>query len=131
VNKKFSDEDVAYIYNALRKATIQWSGRAECFRLARKKVFVRRSKSSGKPIYKLQWQCAECREWFRDPGSMEVDHKKEIGGIGSFNGDWTEMISKVFPRPVEEHLQLLCVYCHLKKTKAFAAANSKWQRKPR
>lgn len=126
---KFTQEDILYIYNVLRKSTVKWSGRAECLRLARKKVLVRRAKSSGKLVHKYQWQCAICRKWYKNEADMEVDHIVEIGGVTSFNGDWNEMISKIMPRPVSEHLQALCQWCHLRKTRNFMNAQKQWRRK--
>ena len=128
---KFTKEDVEFVYNLLRKGTTHWSGRKECLRLARKKVFVRRGKKSGQPIYKNMWQCATCKQWFRNEADVEVDHIIEIGGVSSFNGDWNEMISKIMPRPVYKHLQVLCVYCHLKKTQKYNSARDRWKRKGR
>lgn len=127
----FTKEDVEFVYNLLRKGTIQWSGRAEILKLSRKKVLIRRSKTSGKPVYKYHWQCSHCLKWYRNEADMEVDHIKEIGGVTSFNGDWNEMIFKIMPRPVSEFLQVLCIACHMKKTGAFNSAQSRWKRKGR
>ena len=60
---------------------------------------------------------------------MEVDHIVEIGGVEKFTGDWNEVIAKMFPRPVEAHLQCLCVACHARKTAKYNNARIKWQRK--
>jgi len=131
--RKFSQEDIEYIYNLLRQGTVKWSGRAECLRLARKKVLIGRSKN-GNPKYKYFWKCANpkcAKVWFKNEADMEVDHKVEIGGVTSFNGDWNEMISKVFPRPVSEHLQCLCIACHQRKTQNFMNAAVQWVRKVR
>ena len=129
-NKTHTEEDAKFIFNELRKASIIWSGRKEILRLARKKVFVRRAKN-GNPIYKYQWQCALCKNWTRNEKEMEVDHIVEIGGVSLFlkNRDWNEVAEKMFPRPVEAHLQCLCVSCHLRKTNLFNSARSKWERK--
>lgn len=126
---KFSEEDILFIYNLLRQGTVKWNGRAECLRLARKKVFMRRAKKTGNPIYKFHWQCAECKKWYRNEADMEVDHIVEIGGATSFNGDWNEMIFKIMPRPVKEHLQALCIFCHARKTKNYMNARDQWKRK--
>lgn len=126
--KLSTSEDVKFIFNELRKSSIIWSGRKEILRLARKKVLVRRAKN-GNPVYKFQWQCASCSKWTRNEKEMEVDHIVEIGGVGGFTGDWNEVIAKMFPRPVEAHLQCLCVKCHMRKTAAFNSARTKWQRK--
>jgi len=96
--------------------------------MARKKVFVRYSKS-GKAVYKFQWQCAACLKWVKNDKELEVDHIIEIGGITGFTGDWNETIDKIFPRPVEAHLQCLCHVCHSKKTKKFNSARSLYRRK--
>lgn len=125
---KFNKEDTEFIYNLLRQGTVKWKGRQECLRLASKRVLVRRSKA-GNPIYKLHWQCASCKQWYRNQTDLEVDHIIEIGGVTSFNGDWNEMISKIMPRPVCDHLQALCLACHMRKTNKYTSANLKYKRK--
>ena len=125
---ELSEEDVKFLFNELRKASIIWDGRKEVLRAARRRVMEGRTKK-GKPIYKYHWQCAKCTKWFRDETQMEVDHIVEIGGITKFSGDWNEVISKVFPRPVLEHMQCLCISCHLKKTKQYMAAAHKYVRR--
>lgn len=111
------------VVNALRQASIIWTGRAECLKRARKKFFVRRTKH-GKAIFKFHWQCAACKKYFRNVGDMEVDHIVEIGG---FSGCWNEYISKMFCG--QENLQALCSGCHLKKTMAYSNARLRWKRK--
>lgn len=123
--KKKSEQDIDFIKNALRQASIIWPGRAECLKRARKKVFVRISKK-GKRIYKYHWKCADCEKWFRDQADVEVDHIVEIG---SFSGDWNDFIKKLFARPVWKHLQVLCIGCHMKKTRRYCNARQKWRRK--
>lgn len=125
---KLTEEDIRWLFNELRKSSIVWDGRKEVLRLARKKVFVRRAKN-GKAVYKFQWQCAVCAKWFEDEKQMEVDHIVEIGGVSEHTGDWNETISRIFPRPVQDHLQCLCVACHQRKTGAYNSARSKWKRK--
>ena len=126
--KLLTSDDIKYIYNELRKASIIWQGRKECLALARKKVFVRRAKN-GNPVYKYHWQCADCENWFKQESDMEVDHIVEIGGVTSFCGDWNKMIERIFPRPVQDHLQCLCIPCHARKTGRYNAAPSKFTRK--
>lgn len=128
VKNNLTEEDVRFLFNELRKASIIWEGRKEVLRLARKKVFVRRAKN-GNPIYKYQWQCAICNKWFKQETEMEVDHKVEIGGVTGFTGDWNETLNKMFPRPVVEHLQCCCQSCHQRKTKKYLSARSKYVRK--
>lgn len=126
--KSLTTEDIKFIINELRKASIIWSGRKEVLQCARKKVMEGRTKQ-GMPKYKYHWQCAKCSNWFRDVNQVEVDHIVEIGGITEFDGDMNKLIAKIFPRPVTEHLQVLCVSCHLKKTKTYMAASHKFTRK--
>lgn len=122
---KLTPDDIRFILNVLRQGTIKWQGRAECLQRARKKVFVRNSKA-GTPIYKYHWQCAECLQWTKDEKEMQVDHIVEIG---AFSGDWNDLIHKMYARPVSEHLQALCLVCHLKKTMKFNSARTRYKRK--
>lgn len=121
---QLSPGDVEWLRKAIRQASIKWPGRAACLRRARKRVLVRRAEN-GNPIYKYHWQCAVCLKWTKNEKLMEVDHVIEIG---SFNGDWNEYLFRHFPRD-PRGLQAICVPCHLKKTKAFNSARSKWTRK--
>ena len=123
-----SKDDHKFILNALRQASVIWSGRKEILNLSRQKVFVRNSKD-GVPLYKYYWQCASCQDWVKNQKDVEVDHVVEIGGLENFVGDWTELVNKIFPRPVEKHLQCLCVACHARKTGKYNSARSKWERK--
>jgi 5-methylcytosine-specific restriction endonuclease McrA len=124
----FSEHDIKFLFNELRKSSIIWSGRKEVLQSCRRKVFIRRAKN-GNAVYKYEWQCAKCSKWTRNEKEMEVDHIVEIGGVSEFNGDWNETIKKIFPRPVLEHLQALCISCHLKKTRLYASARTKYIRK--
>lgn len=124
-DNRLTPEDIEFVRNLLRQGSVKWKGRADCLRRARKRVLVRRTKS-GQPVYKYHWQCAHCLQWTNDVKKMEVDHIVEIG---AFSGDWNLEIKKVFPRPEWKHLQALCIVCHLKKTKAFNSARSRWKRK--
>jgi 5-methylcytosine-specific restriction endonuclease McrA len=121
-------EDVEFLFNELRKSSVIWSGRKEALQLARKKVLVKRAKN-GNPVYKYHWQCAVCKKWKRNEVEVEVDHIVEIGGVTGHCGNWNDTISRIFPRPVSEHLQVLCVACHARKTAAYSSARSRWQRK--
>lgn len=123
-------DDIKFFFNELRKASIIWSGRNEALADARIKKFVRISKK-GKRIYKYYWKCAKCKKRYRNQADVEVDHINEIGGITAFTGDWNLVFKKMFPRPVEEHLQVLCSPCHLKKTAAYMNAGLRFERKVR
>lgn len=123
-----TQEDIKFIFNELRKASVIWSGRKEVLNRARKRVLVGRFKN-GNPRYKYHYQCAKCRKWFADMKQLEVDHIVEIGGVTGFTGDWNETLDKVFPRPVEKHLQALCFVCHEKKSAGYMTARSRYTRK--
>lgn len=124
MKNSLSQDDVKFITNALRQATIKWSGRHDALKRARKKV-REGTTAKGKPIYKLYWQCAVCKVWHRNEDEVEVDHVIEIG---SFKGDWNPFLARMFPRDPKA-LQVLCSLCHLKKTKKFMAAHLKYTRK--
>lgn len=127
-HQSLTTDDIRFLYNALRKASVTWSGRKEALKNARKKVFIRKAKN-GRPVTKFTWQCATCSKWFWNEKELQVDHVREIGGVGEFNGDWNETIRRMFPRPISEHLQVLCVPCHKRKTAVFLAAPMRYQRK--
>ena len=127
-NTHLTEEDVKFLVNELRKSSVIWSGRKEILQLARRKVFVRRAKN-GNAVYKYKWQCAPCLEWYANEKELEVDHIKEVGPIEFASLDWNDVIRRVFPRPVEKYLQVLCIRCHMRKTNAFNSARSKWKRK--
>jgi hypothetical protein len=119
-----TEEDVRFILNALRQASVKWSGRNECLRRARKKKFDRYNKTTGSPIFKYYWQCAKCAKWERDVANMEVDHIEEIG---PFLGSFDVHIPRIFC--AQENLQALCISCHMKKTNLFNNARLNWKRK--
>lgn len=107
-----------YILNILRQGTIAWKGRAECLRRHRKLVHEGLFYKNGNPIYKYYWQCAECKSWFRDVESLEVDHIKEIGPLESWD-KIKEHIEKMYCG--QDNLQALCIVCHERKTSKFNA----------
>ena len=120
--------DIEFLYNELRKSSIVWSGRKEVLKNARKKVFVKRAKN-GNPVYKFHWQCADCKKWKKSENEVEVDHIVEIGGVTEFAKDILQGIHRMFPRPVEKHLQVLCLSCHSRKTTKYNCARIMYVRK--
>lgn len=126
-NPKFElpPDDIKFVINALRQATVKWSGRREALDLARKKVREGMTRK-GKQIWKFYWRCAHCKRWYRNESDVEVDHIIEIG---PFCGDWNRFLHRMFARPVNMKLQVLCVVCHMRKTNAYNAAHLKWRRK--
>ena len=111
-----SKSTIDLILNALRRASVQWEGRSECLKRARRQVQLGFYKN-GKPRLKFEWQCAKCANWFRDEKEMEVDHIKEIG---TFTGCLNDFAKKLFCE--QSNLQCLCVGCHLKKTTGYNAS---------
>lgn len=100
-----------YLIAVLRKGTLGSAARNECLRRASKKVMEHHA-TSGREFFKLYWQCALCKEWYRDKNSLEVDHITEIG---PFKGDWHDYIERMYFCG-QENLRALCVPCHMKKT---------------
>lgn len=122
-------EDIEWIFNELRRASVTWPGRSEILRLRREQRVEGYSKK-GNPILKYYWQCEKCKKWFRDIVDVEVDHIKEVGGYTEvLRSGWDATMKKLFPRPVEEFLQVLCRVCHQKKTLAYNSAVTRYTRK--
>lgn len=123
VTRKLSDDEIKFVMNALRQASIKWEGRRECLNRARKRVRTGTSKE-GNARFKYYWQCGKCLNWYRNEKDVEVDHILEIG---PYNGDWNEYVLKVFCG--QDNLQCLCIGCHMKKTMQYNSARTRWERK--
>jgi hypothetical protein len=105
-----------FILNILREGTIKWEERALCYRKHGRKIKEGELKKGGDKL-KWYWKCAKCAMESREATDFEVDH---IDEVGSFNGDWTIYINRLFCN--QNNLQLLCVPCHKKKTATKNAA---------
>lgn len=116
-------KEIAHLINVLRKGTLSSDARNECLRRASKRVHIGETKA-GKPIYKLHWQCAECKEWWREKSALEVDH---IDEIGPFKGNWHDFINRMYFCG-QKNLRALCTVCHQKKTSNYNA-RLKYKRK--
>ena len=105
-------QTIKYLIAVLRGATVTWSGRNECLNRGRTKRKVGTLKD-GRDKYVWQNNCeGPCGKWFdQKDNALEVDHKVSIG---SFTGDWTEYIGRMFCD--QSNLQRLCHECHLRKT---------------
>lgn len=111
--------------NELRRASITWEGRKNALKKARYQVDEGKVTKAGKRVMKYYWTCSHCKESFRDETSVEVDHIVEVG-------PWADTMSlDVWARKLfdEMNLQVLCLICHLKKTKQYQNARLRWQRK--
>lgn len=117
-----TDNDIDFILNELRKASIRWEGRRKC--LERHRVSkLEGTFKNGKPKYKFYWKCAKCGNEFRDQDSLEVDH---IDEVGPYKGDIHKFCERLFCE--QDNLQALCTVCHKVKTSKFNAT-LRWQRK--
>jgi hypothetical protein len=103
-------KDVELIINALRATTMKRVVNRFVLNSCSKRVqegFLK----NGSPKWKYHFQCNHCKDWFRESSSLEIDHIEEIG---SFMGDWTDYINRMFCDA--SNLQALCVACHKRKT---------------
>lgn len=123
VSHKLSEDDIKFILNELRKASVRWPGRSQCLKRHRKKVLVGLTKK-GKKKYKYHWQCNKCKNWVKHENEVEVDH---IDEIGPFKGSFDKHIPRIFC--AQSNLQCLCISCHQKKTDEYARSRINWVRK--
>ena len=122
-----SKKTTRLIINALRQASLIWEGRRECLNNARKKV-VEGTLKNGKPKEKYYWQCAKCKEWFRNENDLEVDHIVEVGS--KEGKTWDEFIDRLMNDGNLSNLQALCIGCHAKKTSGGNASMKFVRKKP-
>lgn len=115
-----------HIAKVLRRGTLTWDGRNRALAKASKKKWEGKRNKKGEKILKTYWKCATCLEWFRDKSQVEVDHVVEVGELDSYQGDIGLYAKRMYN---EENLQILCVVCHLKKTKGWSAKKV-FKRKP-
>lgn len=101
-----------HLLNILREGTITWHLRSETIKKFRKRVNTRISKS-GEQLQRWEVECCHCHKLFKQD-EIEVDHIIEVG---PFNGNWDDYIKRLYCNI--ENLQILCVACHLKKTKKY------------
>lgn len=113
-------QTIDFIINLLRHGSVKWDTRKKALKRARKQV----TESNNKK--KFHWQCAKCKNWFRDQAKMEVDHIVEVGPFG---GSWDEFISRLYCDV--ENLQVLCIDCHKLKTVGYVEKLRKANRKSR
>ena len=112
-----------HILNILRQGTLSWHVRNQALVNSRELVKVDTYKN-GKDKNVYHYQCAECEYWFRDY-EVEVDHIEEVG---SFSGNFDDYIHRMYCDV--SNLQVMCISCHLRKTKGFVA-RKKFTRKVR
>jgi len=106
--------DIDYVLNVLREATIRWEGRRECLIENRKKKKIGKYKN-GNDIEVYVYQCAHCKEWFRED-QIEIDHIVEVG---PYKGDLLDWTNRLYDR---NNLQKLCIKCHSIKTSKYNAS---------
>lgn len=97
------------IRSALRKSSRWWKPVAEC------KLKARRKYKGTNPKQKWEYQCNECKKWFKDK-DVSIDHIQECGSLNSFE-DIPDFCRRLF---VEVNgLQVLCKEHHDIKTKTY------------
>ena len=95
----------SFIRSTLRRKTMQWKPTQAC------KKDARRPNQSDNKRMKWEYQCAECRGWFRDD-EVDVDHIVECGTLNRETAG--DFIERLFCEA--KGLQLLCKGCHKQKT---------------
>lgn len=114
---------VKHILNVLRQGTITWYGRRACLIEGRRREQIATTLKNRKPIYNWKYQCASCKEWFREE-QIEIDHIEEVG---SFTGNFDDYVKRMYCDL--SNLQKLCIKCHTRKTSG--NASMRFQRKRR
>ena len=111
-----------FIRSALRRASIKYPVKYQIKALAKRSVPIidkdgnqavyKTGKNVGQPRYVSEYNCAFCKEWFRDK-DVEVDHKDEAGSLKCFD-DLPGFCERLFCEI--DNLQVLCKTCHKGKT---------------
>lgn len=92
--------------SALRQKSRWWKPIEEAKKLAR------RTYKGPNKRQRWEYQCAECKEWFKDK-EVNVDHIIPAGSLKCYE-DLAEFVRKLFCEVKD--LQVLCTTCHNKKT---------------
>jgi hypothetical protein len=93
------------IRSQLRKLSMYWIPRKEALEA------VRRPNQSNNKKLKWEYQCSDCKNWFRQDG-VEVHHDIEAGSLKCAE-DLPGFVTRLF---VENGWKVLCVACHKTKT---------------
>lgn len=110
---------LGYLMNMFRKGTMHWPIKYEVLKEAMVEVgtgkIISKGKNKGKEKTEKKYRCAHCENLFKKKG-VEVDH---IDEVGPFKGCLNDYARRMYcPK---ENLQVLCVFCHAKKTAEFNA----------
>ena len=108
----------SFIKSLLRAGTMRWGPKYDAIKLA----FVKRAinKKTGK-LCKLH-KCASCSDLFPQ-SAVKVDHILPVVDPKVGFTTWDSYIARMFCEV--ENFQVLCVYCHDKKTKSERAVSKK------
>jgi 5-methylcytosine-specific restriction endonuclease McrA len=107
-NTLSESEYFSKIRSALRKAFTYWKPA----QIALKKA-SRPNQSDNKRL-KFEFQCAECKNWFKRD-DVHIDHIIECGSLKGYD-DIVPFIMRLTTENVED-FQVLCKHHHLEKTK--------------
>lgn len=95
-----------FIRSALRNASSRWPPKFECLKEARRPY-------SGGGRQKWEFQCAECKDWFKQK-DISVDHIVPTGSLSSY-ADLAGFVERMFVGI--DGMQVLCTKkCHQQKT---------------
>jgi 5-methylcytosine-specific restriction endonuclease McrA len=96
----------SFIRSTLRQKSRWWKP------IGQAKMKARRGCVKCAPKQKYEYQCAHCKQWFKDK-DVNVDHITPAGSLRSAN-DLAGFIERLFCEV--DNLQILCNVCHNKKT---------------
>lgn len=107
---KYSEAEYwSFIRSALRQKSRRWAPTYQCLQEAR-----RPSKDKTNLRLKYQYQCKNCRKWFKQV-DVSVDHIKPAGSLRCAE-DLASFVTTLFCEI--DNLQCLCHTCHKEKTSA-------------
>lgn len=95
-----------FIRSALRAKMRSWPPKQQSKQLA-KRIYI-----GDNPRQKYEYQCADCKEWFKDK-EIELDHIEPAGSLNCYE-DLPNFVEKLFCGI--DGFRCLCKPCHLRRT---------------
>jgi len=96
-----------FLRSSLRRAFRYYKPLAQC------KINARRKYKGKRKSQKWEYQCAECKEWFKGK-DVQVDHVVPVGSLKCYE-DLAGFVKRLTAER-EEDYQLMCKKCHQIKT---------------